>query len=59
MSGVISAMSDVLKIVKGRPEGHAIRSCFIGMRILQELRLTPALRTIISQSQFKTYSVAA
>ena len=32
-SAVISALSFVLDMVEGQPEGHVLRSCFIGMRI--------------------------
>ena len=33
LSEVISALSYALDIVEGQPEGHAMRSCLIGMRI--------------------------
>ena len=39
LSEVISAMSYALDITEGQPEGHAIRSCLIGMRIAEELRI--------------------
>ncbi|GJM24222.1 MAG: 3'3'-cGAMP-specific phosphodiesterase 3 [Phycisphaerae bacterium] len=40
LSGVISAMSYALDITEGQPEGHAVRTCLIGMRMAKELRLT-------------------
>jgi HD-GYP domain-containing protein (c-di-GMP phosphodiesterase class II) len=45
LSGVISALSYALDITEGQPEGHALRSCAIGMRIAQELELPGALRS--------------
>lgn len=39
MSEVVSALSYALDIVEGQPEGHAIRSCLIGMRLAQQLGL--------------------
>ncbi len=39
MSEVISAMSYALDIVEGQPEGHAVRSCLLGMRLAQEIKL--------------------
>lgn len=47
MSEVVSAMSYALDIVEGQPEGHAIRSCMIGMRIAQELGFTPERRSAL------------
>lgn len=41
LSEVISALSYALDIVEGQPEGHAVRSCLIGMRLGQELDLPP------------------
>ena len=40
LSGVTSAMSYALDITEGQPEGHAVRTCLIGMRMARELRLT-------------------
>jgi len=40
LSEVISALSYALDIVEGQPEGHAMRSCLIGMRIADEIRLS-------------------
>ena len=45
LSGVIGALSDALDITEGQPEGHALRSCAIGMRIAQELDLPGADRS--------------
>ena len=39
LSEVISALSYALDLTGGQPEGHASRSCVLGMRIGQELRL--------------------
>ena len=47
LSEVISAMSYALDIVEGQPEGHAIRSCLLGMRIAEELGLKPEQRSAL------------
>ena len=39
LSEVVSAMSYALDITEGQPEGHALRSCFIGMNIAESLNL--------------------
>lgn len=39
LSEVLSAMSYALDITEGQPEGHAVRSCLIGLRIAEELGL--------------------
>src|ERR1700749_4278575 len=39
LSEVIAALSYALDITEGQPKGHAARSCMLGMRIAQELRL--------------------
>lgn len=39
LSEVISALSYVLDLTEGQPTGHAVRSCFIGMRLASEIRL--------------------
>jgi HD-GYP domain-containing protein (c-di-GMP phosphodiesterase class II) len=36
---VISALSYALDIVEGQPEGHAVRSCMIGMRLAGQVSL--------------------
>ena len=38
MSEVISALSFALDLTEGQPQGHAIRSCVIGMRLADESR---------------------
>lgn len=40
LSELISALSYALDITEGQPEGHCIRSCWIGMHIGQALGLT-------------------
>jgi HD-GYP domain-containing protein (c-di-GMP phosphodiesterase class II) len=39
MSEVISALSYALDITEGQPQGHAARSCMLGMRLARQLRL--------------------
>lgn len=39
LSQVISALSYALDITEGQPQGHAARTCMLGMRIAQEIRL--------------------
>jgi HD-GYP domain-containing protein (c-di-GMP phosphodiesterase class II) len=39
LSEVISALSYALDITEGQPEGHAVRSCLIGMRVAEEIGL--------------------
>ena len=41
LSEVVSALSTALDLTEGQPMGHAIRSCILGMRIAEELRLSP------------------
>lgn len=45
LSEIVSALSFALDITEGQPEGHAVRSCMIGMRIARELRLKPAIKS--------------
>ena len=40
LSEVVAAMSAALDITEGQPEGHAVRSCAIGMRLVKELKLS-------------------
>ena len=47
LSEVIAALSYALDLTEGQPEGHAIRSCSIGMRIAEELGLDPDLRSAL------------
>ena len=35
LSEILSALSYALDITEGQPEGHAVRTCLIGMRIAQ------------------------
>ncbi|MGA2232640.1 MAG: HD domain-containing phosphohydrolase [Tepidisphaeraceae bacterium] len=42
LSQVISALSYALDITEGQPEGHAARSCMLGMRIAREIHLGSA-----------------
>jgi HD-GYP domain-containing protein (c-di-GMP phosphodiesterase class II) len=39
LSDVVSALSVALDLTEGQPMGHAIRSCILGMRIAEELKL--------------------
>src|SRR5580698_2973211 len=39
MSEIISALSYALDLTEGAVHGHALRSCLLGMRIAEELRL--------------------
>ncbi len=45
LSEVIGALSYALDLTEGEPPGHAVRSCLIGMRLAQELRLGPEERS--------------
>jgi putative nucleotidyltransferase with HDIG domain len=45
LSEVVSALSHALDITEGQSEGHAVRSCVIGMRIGQVLGLGEAERS--------------
>ena len=42
LSEVVSALSYALDITEGQPAGHAVRTCVIGMRLAEVLRLTVA-----------------
>ncbi len=46
-SEVLSALSLALDRVEGQPEGHAVRSCFIGMTIAGRLGLTEDERSAL------------
>ena len=41
LSNVVSALSAALDLTEGQPMGHAMRSCILGMRIAEEMRLSP------------------
>ena len=45
LSTVLSAMSYALDLTEGQPVGHAARSCLIGMRLAEQLRLSPDQRS--------------
>jgi HD-GYP domain-containing protein (c-di-GMP phosphodiesterase class II) len=40
LSEVIGALSYALDITEGQPDGHAARSCMLGMRLAREIRLS-------------------
>src|SRR3954468_24302132 len=44
LSEVVSALSYALDITEGQPEGHAVRTCLIGMRLAKEIYLSPKQR---------------
>ncbi|HSS96495.1 MAG TPA: hypothetical protein VLK33_05680 [Terriglobales bacterium] len=39
LSDIVSALSAALDLTEGQSMGHAVRSCILGMRIAQELKL--------------------
>jgi putative nucleotidyltransferase with HDIG domain len=47
LSEVVSALSYALDITEGQPAGHAVRTCLIGMRIGDALRLEPWQRSAL------------
>ncbi|HVT82350.1 MAG TPA: HD domain-containing phosphohydrolase [Phycisphaerae bacterium] len=47
LSEVVSALSYALDITEGQPEGHAVRTCMIGMRIAREIYLLPKQRSAL------------
>src|SRR3954462_2406967 len=47
LSGIVSALSYALDITEGQPEGHAVRTCMIGMRLAKEIYLSPKQRTAL------------
>ena len=42
LSEVIAALSHALDLTEGQPQGHAARSCLIGMRLATEIGLDGA-----------------
>src|SRR5689334_14254993 len=44
LSEILSALSYALDLTEGQPEGHAVRTCLIGMRIAQGAALPVADR---------------
>jgi putative nucleotidyltransferase with HDIG domain len=47
LSDVIAALSHALDITEGQPEGHAVRSCRVGMRLAETLGLSGAERSAL------------
>ena len=47
LSEVLSALSYVLDMVEGQPAGHVLRSCLIGMKVAQRLRLSEEERSAL------------
>jgi len=47
LSNVLSGLSYALDLTEGQREGHAIRSCLIGMRIAKELQLRADQRSAL------------
>ena len=47
LSEVVSALSYALDITEGQPEGHAVRTCLIGMRLAREIYLSPKQRSAL------------
>ena len=45
LSEVVAALSYALDITEGQPEGHAVRSCLIGMRVASVLQLDDTTRS--------------
>jgi HD-GYP domain-containing protein (c-di-GMP phosphodiesterase class II) len=47
LSGILAALSYALDLTEGQAEGHAARTCLIGMRLATELRLPDADRSAL------------
>jgi len=47
LSDVVSAMSYALDITEGQPQGHAARSCLLGMRLGREIGLPAEMRSAL------------
>ena len=47
LSEVLSALSYALDLTEGQPEGHGVRSCFIGMSLAEHLDLSSADRSAL------------
>ena len=45
---MLSVLSFALDLVEGQPEGHAVRSCLIGMRVADRLGLEADTRSALS-----------
>src|SRR5262245_19443792 len=50
LSEIVSALSYALDITEGQPEGHAVRTCLIGMRLARELNLDSGSRSALFYS---------
>src|SRR5271155_3254816 len=42
ISQIVSALSYALDLTEGRPMGHSVRSCVLGMRIADHIGVSPA-----------------
>ena len=47
LSEVMASLSYALDVTEGQPEGHAVRTCLIGMRIAAALGLDEAQRSAL------------
>ena len=47
LSELVAALSTALDLTEGQPAGHAMRTCVIGMRLAESLRLPPADRSAL------------
>jgi HD-GYP domain-containing protein (c-di-GMP phosphodiesterase class II) len=47
LSEVISAFSYALDLTEGQPEGHAVKSCLLGMRLAEEIGLPAEQRSAL------------
>jgi HD-GYP domain-containing protein (c-di-GMP phosphodiesterase class II) len=47
LSEVISAFSYALDLTEGQPEGHAVKSCLLGMRLAQEIGMAADQRSAL------------
>lgn len=47
LSEILAALSFALDVVEGQPEGHTIRSCFIGITIGEHLGLDADRRSAL------------
>ncbi len=45
LSEVVSALSYALDLTEGQPIGHAVKSCVLGMRLAEEIGLSPDEKT--------------
>jgi HD-GYP domain-containing protein (c-di-GMP phosphodiesterase class II) len=47
LSGILAAFSYALDLTEGQAEGHSARTCLIGMRLAESLRLSPEERSAL------------